>query len=341
MGEDKQKDYRKLDGDQLPLLSIVVPFRLGESAVLQCLDSIYSMSYPGERLDVIIIDDWHDDEISAGIRSAFPETRIFQNAQTLGCDAAKEIGIKAAAGDIIALTDADCRVDHNWGRTIAEALSGETSIVTGPVSHERRFLHELICISDFPFSQSREYHLTDSFPGCNFAAHRRVFESVGFKYNVTSELRGGSDRLLSWHLYSMGERIAYDPRMVVFHKPAVDCRRILARRRMYGSTAYMMRKIDPTLPGSAIARIGPLAGLAYICYKSYMDIARFPRLVKAGVAPLWHVPLLLPCLFTFHLLDAVSITAQQLKRSSVQTPETWSRSREDKLRATDSYDRLR
>lgn len=307
----RMDDQLGIQDHGLPLLSVVVAFRMGETSIIDCLDSIYAMDYPHERLDVIVVDDWHDDETFVRINSTFPNTTVLRNTKPQGCDVSKELGILAAAGEIIALTDADCTLHPLWGRTIAKTLCADAGVVTGPVIHPRSFLRELICVADFPLFQSREYHLANSFPGCNFATRRQVLESVGFKYNRT-EVRGGSDRLLSWHLYRRGERIVYEPRMVVYHRPAVDWKSILVRRRMYGRTAYMMRKVDPTLPGGIIARVGPLCGLAYICYKSFMDLVRLPKMVRVGAAHPLHALFLIPCLFLFRILDAIGMTTLQL-----------------------------
>lgn len=108
--------------------------------------------------------------------------------------------------------------------------------------------------------------------------------------------------------------IRYNPQMVVYHAPAVDVLSLLRRRLRYGEHAYVLRKIDRTLPGSAITRLGPLAAPAYLGYKAVKDLYSLSRMVQDGVVNPRHAFFLIPALFLFRLLDSVGIIRAQMRR---------------------------
>ena len=288
-----------------PVLSVVVAFKRSERCVLHCLQSIFDMDYPVEKLEVIVVDDWRDDCLAELIRKQFPVARLLRNLSPVGCDGAKQAGVNAAIGDIIAFTDADCTVSPLWGRAIAGNLTNEADAVTGPVRHPRTFLRELIAVSDFGDFQGVSHGWVGAFPGCNFAVRGRELRRM--PYNRSGDIRGGSDRLLSWHLHANGRRIRYDPAVVVHHAPAVDTASLVERRLMYGRAALAMRRLDPTLPGSVITRLGPLAPPAYVCYKVVRDTHRLLGMARRQDVCPWHVPLLLPALIFFRLVDALGV----------------------------------
>ena len=303
----------------LPAVSVIVPFKKSESCVLDCLQSIFEMNYPPEKLEVIAVDDSLDDDIANQVLERFPLTRLLRNPMPLGCDGSKQAGIDLAGGDIVALTDADCLVCSEWVRLAAKNLESGADAVAGPVRHPKTFLRELVGIADFQDYQGTYHVQTNAFAGCNFAARRKILCSYG--YDRRTGMRFGSDRLASWQLHVRGHRIVYDPRMIVEHRPAIGIRSILERRLRYGRKAFALRVHDPTLPGAVIVRLGPMAGPAYVGYKSAKDLYSVLQAARHGIINPLHVLLLPPALVLFRILDAVGLVKGQL---ASRTPAaTW------------------
>ena len=304
----------------LPVISVVVAFTRSEGCIINCLESIFGTDYPRGRLEVIVIDDSHDDALAELVQKRFPLVRLLRPSAPLGCDGAKQAGIDAATGDIIALTDADCTVCRSWARVMAKELNSGADAVTGPVRHPKTFLRELIGISDFQDFQMDTYAWTNNFPGCNFGASRELFAETRFRWN--DSIRTGSDRLVSWYLYSAGRRICYDPAMVVYHEPQVDVANLLERRMRYGRTALSIRKLDPTLPGGALAKFILLASPAYVCYKVAKDVRCLADMTRRRLVNPLHVPLLFPALVLFRIFDAIGIATSSEKNGYALTIPT-------------------
>lgn len=297
-----------------PLISVIVPFHGSERSVLNCLRSLYDMDYPSERLEVIAIDDGAEDCLVDEVVHQFPEVLLVRNGLSVGRNAAKEIGIEKASGEIVAFTDSDCMVCRSWASVIERSLSADIDAVTGPVRHPRTPLMEMIAIADFPDFQNDEYSLVDSFVGCNYAIDCLLAKRLKLP---ACSLRMGSDRMLSWQFHRAGYKIAFDPSLIVEHRPKADLASILDRRLRYGMKALVMRRIDPTLPGAVLSRLGMLAPMAYMGFKLLKDTRMLFDMSRRGLVLLLHVPLLFGMLIACRLIDSVGIAVAQCRKTGL------------------------
>lgn len=88
-----------------PLVSAIVPVFNGARYVLQAIDSILAQTYP--RLEVLVVDDGSTDDTANEVRSA-NDARIRYLLQAhRGAAAARNMGIRHAAGQFFAFLDAD------------------------------------------------------------------------------------------------------------------------------------------------------------------------------------------------------------------------------------------
>src|SRR6266850_290521 len=93
-----------------------------ERTLKACLDSLSRQNYPD--YEVILVDDGSLDA-SGQIASLYTNIRYFRQSNK-GLSAARNAGIAAATGEIIAFTDADCRADEDWVHfLISDLLSGD------------------------------------------------------------------------------------------------------------------------------------------------------------------------------------------------------------------------
>lgn len=86
-----------------PLVSVIIPVYNGAAYLAEALESVLAQDY--QPLDVIVVDDGSTDRTAEIVRS-YPVARYF--AQTnQGHGAARNTGIAAARGELIAFLDAD------------------------------------------------------------------------------------------------------------------------------------------------------------------------------------------------------------------------------------------
>lgn len=108
-----------------PYISVLVTAYNEEKDLPLCLASIRSSDYPKEKYEIIVVDNNSTDN-TASIAQKYGARVIEESKQ--GNTFAVSTGMKAAKGEIIAMTDADSIVSVNWLSEI-EKLFSDDSIV--------------------------------------------------------------------------------------------------------------------------------------------------------------------------------------------------------------------
>ena len=105
-----------------PAVSIVVPARNAESTLRDCVTSLLRLDYPVQRREIIVVDNGSSDATSASIQD-LPVTLLTERRR--GPSWARNAGIEASKGEIIAFTDADCIVTRGWLHGLVTAFQYE------------------------------------------------------------------------------------------------------------------------------------------------------------------------------------------------------------------------
>ena len=88
------------------LISVVIPVCNRAHAITRSVGSICRQSY--ENLDIIVIDDCSTDDIEGAIATLDdPRVRLIRREKNGGAAAARNSGLAAAAGDLVAFMDSD------------------------------------------------------------------------------------------------------------------------------------------------------------------------------------------------------------------------------------------
>lgn len=114
-------------GGKLPSISVVIPSMLGRRDGLQaCLDSLAALDYPD--YEVIVV----DNRPAGAPPVELAAVRVVREPRP-GISAARNRGLAAATGEIVAFTDDDVEVDPSWLRAIALRMRAhpEEACVTG------------------------------------------------------------------------------------------------------------------------------------------------------------------------------------------------------------------
>ncbi|MCS7366553.1 MAG: glycosyltransferase, partial [archaeon YNP-WB-062] len=54
-------NYNKLSGDQFPFVSIIVPVKNGERVLPRLMNSLLSLDYPKDKMEIILVEDGSHD----------------------------------------------------------------------------------------------------------------------------------------------------------------------------------------------------------------------------------------------------------------------------------------
>ena len=91
-------------------MSVVVCAYNAAATIDDCLTALDRLDYP--HVEVIVVDDGSTDDTAARAR-AHSFVRLIQMPNG-GLSAARNVGLHAATGEIVAYVDADVRVDPSW-----------------------------------------------------------------------------------------------------------------------------------------------------------------------------------------------------------------------------------
>ncbi|MBJ6751579.1 glycosyltransferase [Geomonas anaerohicana] len=202
----------------LPSVSVVVPVFNAAETLRLCLDSLVRLDYPKELLEIILVDNGSSDA-SVEIASAY-DIVILEETTIRGSYAARNKGIRAAKGDLIAFTDADCIVTPAWLKELVrhwedqgvgcfageiEAYAPET--VIEKFSDRAGILRQggTLACPYLPYTQT-----------ANSAYRKSVFDAIGL---FAPEMTSGGDADIAWRMQKqMGLRILFVPEALVYHK---------------------------------------------------------------------------------------------------------------------------
>ncbi|MGA8572796.1 MAG: mycofactocin biosynthesis glycosyltransferase MftF [Desulfobaccales bacterium] len=220
-------------------VSIVLPVYNRAGEIGSCLEALLALNYPGARREIIVVDDGSTDGTPDVVRNC--PVRLLVQPQNLGPSAARNAGVRAAGGDIIAFIDSDCIADPDWLRELLPYFQdSRVALVGGYVDsffRETRLDRFEEVQSPLNLGQGLAFGTaaeSDFYvPTCNVLIRKDAYLEVG---GLDEGLRLGEDVDLCWRLKERGHRLLYVPRGKVRHKHRNRLREILARRFDYGTS---------------------------------------------------------------------------------------------------------
>jgi len=119
-------------------VSVLIAARNESNNIGLLLEDLFNQDYPNTAFEVILIDDHSQDDTFEKAKSfamEYPlfECRIFK-AKSEGKKAALAQALQIATGDLILVTDADCRLSRMWISCMVEAFQqSHSKLLLGPV----------------------------------------------------------------------------------------------------------------------------------------------------------------------------------------------------------------
>jgi peptidoglycan/xylan/chitin deacetylase (PgdA/CDA1 family)/GT2 family glycosyltransferase len=133
MGEGKIAQARTTNSKGLPFVSVVIPAYNEEEYLASCLASINKQDYDAQY-EVIVVDNASTDN-TAKIALDWGAKVVYESKQSPAC--ARQRGVEAATGEIIAFIDADTEAPPCWLSAIVSRFIREpkTVVVSGPYAY--------------------------------------------------------------------------------------------------------------------------------------------------------------------------------------------------------------
>jgi GT2 family glycosyltransferase len=230
-------------GGPWPSISVVVCTHGGETTLGECLARLSALAYPD--YEVIVVNDGSSEACSA-IARAHDVTLI--ETEHRGLSHARNRGIEAARGEIVAFLDDDAYPDYDWLHYVAAVLRANGHAgMGGPNIPPDDDCFTAKCVAAAPggpihvLVSDRE---AEHVPGCNMAFRRDVLEEVGC-FDESFKV-AGDDVDLCWRLQKAGRTLGFSAGAVVMHRRRDSIRRYLRQQYGYGKAEALLERKWPT-----------------------------------------------------------------------------------------------
>ena len=225
-----------------PRVSVVVCTHNGAETLGECLRGIARLEYPD--FETIVVDDGSTDATAAvaegfGVRLVRTDNR--------GLSAARNTGLHAAEGDIVAYLDDDAWPDPHWLAYLAHALTTSEHVAVGGPNiappGDGRVADAVAHAPGGPVHVLLSDREAEHIPGCNMAFRRdRLLDVGGFdpQFRVA-----GDDVDVCWRLRDRGWTLGFSPAAVVWHHRRASIRAYLRQQRQYGKAEALLERKWP------------------------------------------------------------------------------------------------
>jgi len=229
---------------RFPKVSVVVASYNAADTLRACLESLGKLNYPD--YEMVLVDDGSTDA-TPQLAGQFPNVRCVRHERNLGLSAARNSGIAAAQGEIIAFTDADCRADEDWlYYLVSDLLNSEFAGVGGPnfLPPEDSAVAAAVMVSPGgPAHVMLDDRQAEHIPGCNMAFYKWALADVGGFDPIFT--RAGDDVDICWRLQQAGCEIGFSPAAFVWHYRRSNLSAYLQQQRGYGEAEALLARKHP------------------------------------------------------------------------------------------------
>ena len=240
------------DYPYLPKVSVIVPIYNGEQDLQGLLDRLMAQTYPAERVEYLLVDNASCDrtpEILAAAVERFATKGLTLKALSeqdiQSAYAARNTAIRAATGEFLAFTDADCYPQPGWLMALMQPFTDKkVGLVAGkitafpgttPLEHyaERK---NIMSQEDTLAHQFCPYGQT-----ANLGIRLAALKSVGlFRPYLTT----GGDADICWRVQREGDwQIRYATEAVIQHRHRQTIKELYSQWYRYGKSNRYLNKL--------------------------------------------------------------------------------------------------
>jgi GT2 family glycosyltransferase len=199
------------------------------SDIVAGVDALAHQTVP--PLETILVVD-HNDALLARARDELPSVRVLENQRTGGASGARNAGIAAASGSVIAFLDDDARPEPDWVERLVSGYDDAQVLAVGgvarPVWPDRRPAHlppELDWLVGCTYlGQPTVRTDVRNLWGCNMSVRAEVFDRIGGFDEEVGRVGlvplGNEETELCIRIGQRipGGRVVYEPSAVVHHR---------------------------------------------------------------------------------------------------------------------------
>jgi GT2 family glycosyltransferase len=225
--------------ENFPKISVVVCSYNGSATIRDCMEGLQRVVYPD--FEVIVVNDGSTDSLADIVRE-YPVRLI--NTPNRGLSSARNTGMKAASGEIVAYIDDDAYPDPHWLQYLAHAfMTTNHAGMGGPnisPAGDGIIADSIANAPGGPVHVLLTDEIAEHIPGCNMAFRRDALLEVGGCDPVYHA--AGDDVDLCWRIQQTGKTIGFHPAAFVWHHCRNSVKMYWKQQKGYGKAEALLEK---------------------------------------------------------------------------------------------------
>jgi glycosyltransferase involved in cell wall biosynthesis len=223
---------------QSPALSVIIASFNSSHSIGQTLESL-TLQECDANFEIIVVDS-SDDVATEGIAESYPRVRLIRAEGRRYPGEARNIGVSAARGNILAFTDADCIVNRDWVKQHIILHESGHSIIGGMVDNgnpDKLFGWVYYFCKFSLWLPGKCDRYVDEIPTTCLSMKREIFS----KYGPFAEKCYGSDGLFQWRASRTEGKPFLSTRISVRHQNFWRVSKVLGKLFHHGRDYAMHR----------------------------------------------------------------------------------------------------
>jgi cellulose synthase/poly-beta-1,6-N-acetylglucosamine synthase-like glycosyltransferase len=210
-----------------PAVSVIVPVHDGAATIRTCVEALLAQRMPRDAYEVLVVDNRSTDATRA-IVAGYPVT-LLDERRTQSSYAARNRGVAAARGSLLAFTDADCVPEADWLAALVGAFDDpDVGMAAGDIVAWRAdaLVERYQAARALDATRAYRHRVMPFAQTANAACRRRLFDAIG---GFDAACAFGGDLDFSWRLQRQtGHRLAFVPEARVRHRHRTTWRGLFA-----------------------------------------------------------------------------------------------------------------
>lgn len=227
-----------------PKVSLIITTFNNEQTIDECLKSVFELNYPKNLLEVIVVDGGSKDS-TAKIAEKYPAKVIVKPSNA---PSAYNYAMKIANGDVVAIIDADVKVEKDWLNKLTKHLKDPQ--VAGVGGGIETWNHQNVlprCVGyDIKYRYSRllKNNSIKRLATMNLLLRRSVLEDVG---GFDESLPTQYDTDVGNKITNKGYRLIFEPNAKCYHFNRPTWREYFRQQLRYGMNTLRLYFRNPKL----------------------------------------------------------------------------------------------
>ncbi|HUR62094.1 MAG TPA: glycosyltransferase [Candidatus Thermoplasmatota archaeon] len=269
----------------LPRVTVIVPVHNDAARLARCVRALAAQDYPARLREVLVVDNGSTDDPGAAMADLVDAAGVrLLHEPAPGSYAARNRGIEAATGEVLAFTDADCVPEPGWLSAGIARLGPGVGLVGGAV--------RLFPRQPGRFSLAEAYEAAHGFPQEHYVQDRHFAVTANLLTTAQvmatcgpfdASLRSGGDQEWGQRTERFGLAAVYAPDAVVAHPMRHSLRELASKTRRTLGGMHDRHALDRYMAS-------PFTFWRYIAKHAIAPVKQVPemrRRAQATGAPFW------------------------------------------------------